>query len=218
MPMETRLDEQPVETTLYSLSDAPPTPGDRRDGDRHLTLFRVGSITIADRRELCLIKNISAGGMMIRAYCPIPEGTPLSIELKSGQPVTGRASWVKDHNVGVAFDEPVDVIEILSASSSGPRPRMPRVEVNCIATIRDGANIYRLTVCDVSQGGIKAKGDPVLEHGCDLLVSLPGLEPQPAVLRWREDGHLGISFNRLVPLGGLVAWLQGVREQLRAAG
>jgi hypothetical protein len=216
--MEIRLDGQPLETTLYSLSDAPPRPDERREGERHLTLFRVGSITIGDRRELCLIKNISAGGMMIRAYCPIPEGTALSIELKSGQPVTGRVSWVKDHNAGVAFDRPVDIIEILSASSKGPRPRMPRIEVDCIAIVRDGANIFRLPVCDISQGGIKVKGEPVLEHSCDLLVSLPGLEPQPAALRWRDDGYLGISFNRLVPLGELVAWLQGVRDRQQSIG
>jgi len=211
------IDEQPVETTLYSLSEAAPQPRERRDGERHLTLFRVGSITIGDRRELCLIKNISAGGMMIRAYCPIAQGTPLSVELKSGQPVTGKVSWVRDQNIGVAFDAPVDVIEILSASADGPRPRMPRVEVDCIATVRDGANVHRLRACDISQGGLKLAGEPPLEHGCDLSVTLPGLEPQPAALRWRQDGHLGISFNRLIPLAELVDWLQGVRDQLRAA-
>jgi hypothetical protein len=216
--MERVLDEQPVETTLYSLSDAPPGPGERREGDRHLTLFRVGSITVDGRRELCLIKNISAGGMMIRCYCAIPLGTPLSIELKCGQPVTGKASWVRDQNVGVAFDAPVDVIDILSASADGPRPRMPRIEVACVATVRDGANIYRLPLCDISQGGIKTKGEPAIALGRDLVVSLPGLEPQPATLRWRQDGHLGISFNRLVPLAELVAWLQSMREGLRAAG
>jgi hypothetical protein len=212
------LDEQPVETTLYSLSDAPPQPGDRRDGERHMTLFRVGTITIEGRRELCLIKNISAGGMMIRAYCPIPEGTSLSIELKSGQPVAGRVTWTREHNVGVAFNAPIDVIEILSASASGPTPRMPRVAVYCIAAVRDGANVYRLPVCDISQGGMKVKGAPALEHGCDLSVSLPGLEPQPASLRWSQDGHLGISFNRLIPLAELVSWLQSARDGLRAAG
>ncbi len=209
---------QPLETTLYSLSDAPPKPGDRREDERHLTLFRVGSITIGDRRELCLIKNISAGGMMIRAYCAIPEGTCLSIELKSGQPVSGRATWIRDQNVGVTFDQPIDVIEILSSSSDGPRPRMPRIEVNCFASVRDGANVYRLRVCDISQGGMKVEGDPQLEHGYDLSVSLPGLEPQPAALRWQQDGYLGISFNRLVPLAQLVAWLQEVRDGMRAAG
>ena len=218
MGMESGLTGQPLETTLYSLSDAPPGPGDRREGERHLTLFRVGSITIDGRRELCLIKNISAGGMMIRAYCAIAEGTPLSIELKSGQPVPGKASWVRDQNVGVAFDEPVDVIEILSASAEGPRPRMPRIEVDCIATVRDGANIYRLPVSDISQGGVKLRGTPQLEHDCDLSVSFPGMRTQPAALRWRQDGHVGISFNRLIPLAELIDWLQATRAGLRTAG
>jgi hypothetical protein len=217
--MESRLDDEPVETTLYSLSDAPPAEqGERRDGDRHLTLFRVGSITIDGRRELCLIKNISAGGMSIRAYCGIAVGTPLSIELKSGQPVSGRASWVKDGNVGVTFDEPIDVVDILSSSMEGPRPRMPRIEVDCFAIVRDGANTYRMRVCDVSQGGLKVESGVVLDRGCDLSVTLPGLAPQPASARWNEDGHMGITFNRLLPLGELVAWLQGVRDGLRAAG
>ena len=95
---------------------------------------------------------------------------------------------------------------------------MPRIEVGCVAALRDGANVYRLPVCDISQGGMKVRGDPLLEHGCDLSVSLPGFEPLPAALRWRHDGHMGISFNRLVPLAELVAWLQAMREGLRAAG
>lgn len=215
--MEMSLDEEPVETTLYSLSEKPPEPSDRREGDRHMTLFRVGSITIGDRRELCLIKNISAGGMLIRAYCEIAEGADLSIELKSGFPVTGRASWIKDKTVGVAFDQLVDVVEILSTSMDGPRPRMPRIEVDCIATVRDGANVWRMRVCDISQGGIKVESDAVPERGTDLSVTLPGLPPQAASVRWADGGFLGITFNRLVPLGELVSWLQSARDGLRAA-
>ena len=211
------MSEQPVETTLYSLSEAPPSPSERREGDRHLTLFRVGSISIGDRRELCLIKNISAGGMMIRAYCAIAEGTALSVELKTGQAVSGKATWVRDQNVGVAFDAPIDVIDILSACADGPKQRMPRIEVDSLATVRDGANVYRLPVRDISQGGIKVEGDPAIDHGCDLSITLPGLEPQPGALRWRHDGHMGLSFNRLLPLAELVGWLQAARDELRAA-
>ena len=212
---------QPVETTLYSLSDEPPTPSadaDRREGERHMTLYRVGSILVENRRELCLIKNISAGGMMVKLYCAVAIGTKVVVELKSGQPIRGKVGWVRDQNAGVAFDEPIDVIDVLSNSMEGPRPRMPRIETNCQATIREGANVYRVQACDISQGGIKIQAEASLPIGADIVVTLPGLEAQAGIACWCSNGHAGIAFNRLLPLGDLVAWLSVQRDLQRAAG
>lgn len=209
---------QPVETTLYSLSDAPPSADcDRREGQRHMTLYRVGSVLIDDRRELCLIKNISAGGMMIRLYCSIAVGAAITVELKSGQPIRGRISWTKDQNAGIAFDEPIDVIDVLSSSMDGPRPRMPRIEIESFATLREGANVLRVRVCDISQGGVKIACATVLAQGADVVIALPGLEPQPGIACWSNGGFTGVTFNRLIPLGELVAWLRQQREELRTA-
>ena len=208
---------QPVETTLYSLSDAPPlAEAERRDGQRHMTLYRVGSILVDGRRELCLIKNISAGGMMIRLYCKIAEGSSVTVELKSGQPVVGTITWTKDLNAGVEFDEPIDVVDILSSTADAPRPRMPRVETSCYATLRDGANLLRVRVCDISQGGLKVECQTIVPRGNDVIVTLPGLEPQPGLACWVEDGFIGVTFNRLIPLGELVDWLQQQRDSQRA--
>jgi hypothetical protein len=215
-----RVDIQPVETTIYSLSDAAPAPvgdGERRDGERHMTLYRVGSILVEDRRELCLIKNISAGGMMIRLYCSIADGTPVTVELKSGQPISGQISWTRDQNAGIAFSEPVDVIDILSTAMAGPRPRMPRIETSCHATLRDGSNVVRVLACDISQGGLKVRTETQFLQGADVVVTLPGLEPQRGIACWNEGGYAGITFNRLLPLGELVAWLQQQRETQRSA-
>ena len=211
---------QPVETTLYSLSDAPPEPAgdsDRREGQRHMTLYRVGSILVEDRRELCLIKNISAGGMMIRLYCSISDGTPVTVELKSGQPVSGRISWTRDQNAGITFDQPIDVIDILSTAMDGPRPRMPRIETNCHATLREEANVVRVQVRDISQGGVKIRTDTIFQQGAEVIVTLPGLEPQRGIACWSDNGFAGVTFNRLLPLGELVAWLNQQRETYRTA-
>ena len=214
------MDIQPVETTLYSLSEAAPAPvgdGERRDGERHMTLYRVGSILVEDRRELCLIKNISAGGMMIRLYCPIADDTLVTVELKSGQPISGRISWTRDQNAGITFDRPVDVIDILSTAMAGPRPRMPRIETHCHATLREGSNVVRVLACDISQGGLKVRTDSQFPQGAEVVVTLPGLEPQRGITCWNEGGYAGITFNRLLPLGELVAWLQQQRETQRSA-
>jgi hypothetical protein len=209
------LDEQPVETTLYSLKSEAPDVLERRSDERHLSLLRVGAITLGDRRELCLIRNVSAGGMLIRPYCAIPTGTPITIELKQGEPISGVAKWTKDECVGVSFDEPVDVLALL-ASGDGPRPRMPRVEVDCVAWLRVDAGVHRARAVNISQGGIKVECRSDIPTGTDVIVSLNGLHPCPGTVRWSVDGAYGVTFNRILALPALVAWLHGQRERLRA--
>jgi hypothetical protein len=212
------VEEQPVETTLYSLSDQAPGPAERREDERHLTLFRVGSIMIGDRRELCLIKNISAGGMMIRAYCALETGIGISVELKRGEQIHGKVSWVTGDAAGITFDESVDVVELLATSMDGPRPRMPRVEVRCIASVRQGSNVYGMRAHDISQGGLKVESKRDLAIGSEVMVTLPGMPSKIGTVRWRDGSCYGITFSRLVALAELVQWLQGQRDLLKAAG
>ena len=211
------MDEQPVQTTLYSLADGMPRAPERRIDERHLTLFRVGSVTIGDRRELCLIKNISAGGMLIRAYCTLEQGTRLSVELKHGEQIEGTVSWMSDGCAGIEFDRPIDVVELLSASMEGPRPRMPRVEIRCITSVRQESQVYGLLARDISQGGVKVETNRTLEIGSEVVVTLPGMAPQAGVVRWSDGGCYGITFNRLLALSELVAWLHEQRDALRQA-
>src|SRR3546814_9382760 len=57
------------EETTFSFSDkAPPPPGERRQQARHLTILRVGALISEDDRELCLVRNISAGCLMAHVY------------------------------------------------------------------------------------------------------------------------------------------------------
>jgi hypothetical protein len=199
----------PVETTLYSLSDRAPAPDDRREGERHLTLFRVGTMVVDGRRELCLIKNISAGGAMLRLYSEsLRLGQQLTVELKCGQPLTGKVAWVQSPNLGLVFDKPIDVIAMLSQSEDGPRPRMPRIETSSFCTLREGAHIVRARACDISQGGIKVETTARFVRNAEVVVSLPGLPPQPGVVRWTSEGCAGITFNRLLPLPSLIDWLK----------
>ena len=210
-------EERPVETTLYSLAGATPEPDQRTSGERHVSLLRVGSLTVAGRRELCLIRNVSAGGMMIRPYSDILPDTPVVIELKDGEPIPGVVRWTKDECVGVSFDQPIDVIGLISASSEGPRPRMPRVEIGCSAWVREDGTVHRMKVANISQGGVRLLSTADLPVGGKVVVTLIDMPPVAGVVRWKEAESLGVSFNKPLALPALVAWLRVQQDGLRAA-
>lgn len=210
--------KKPVETTLYSLSEAAPGRPDRRSDDRYVSLLRVGALVVEDRRELCLIRNVSAGGMMIRPYSPIEAGTRLSVELKQGDAVSGIAQWCDRGLVGITFDEPIDVLALLSTSDGSPRPRMPRIELNCSATIRQDGDVFRAHVVNISQGGICVNASSKLEINADVVVSLPGLHAAAGVVKWRDGDYYGIGFNRAYLVDELMVFLKDQqREQRREA-
>ena len=201
------MEELPIETTVYSMSAKPPADSNRRTDERHMTLFRVGAIIVGERRELCLVKNISAGGALIRAYSKLEPEDRIQIELNERQPVAGQVSWLRGSDAGITFDSPVDVVDLLKTSSDGPRPRMPRIEVSCVGFVREGAISHRVVIHNISQGGVSVETANPLTVGAEVAVSLPALPPQGAVVRWKDGQRYGITFNTVLALASLVEWL-----------
>ena len=204
-----------VETTRYSLLAAPPAPPDRRNGSRQLSLLRVGVLVIGGRRELCLVRNVSPGGMMLRCYSPIREGSRVSVELKHGEAVDGAVRWAHDMLVGVAFDRPIDMLALLSPPANGPRPRMPRIELSCSARLRHEGEVLRVEALNISQGGACIRTAADLQVNGDAVLTLPGLHAAAAVVKWREDDLYGLRVNRAYPVHELMAFLreQQLQEQ-----
>lgn len=213
------MEDQSVETTGYSLTDSTPVPQQRRKSDRQLTLLRVGALMIDQRRELCLIRNVSAGGMMIRAYSSISPGARLSVELKQGERVDGTVKWVKADSVGISFDAPIDIVALIAASSSqGPRPRMPRVDLCCTAWVRQDAAVHRTDAVNISQGGLGIETAGELIVGADVIVSLSGLPPLPGIVKWKDRWRYGIGFNRILAVPDLMGFLKDTQQRRRAPG
>jgi len=202
--------ERVVETG-FSLSHEVPAPPERRLSERHLKILRVGTLIVGGRRELCLIRNISAGGLMAHVYSRLLPGARVEIELKTRQPVAGRVVWVREANAGIQFDGKMDVAELLANPTvldNGWRPRTPRVEVDRMATLRAGARTYWVNARDISQSGVKVETDQPPEPGTEVVVALEGFRPLAGVVRWSRDAGCGIAFNQLIPFGELIDWLR----------
>ncbi len=205
-----------VEETSLSLSAAIPSPPERRRQQRHLTILRVGALIVEGARELCLVRNISAGGVMAHVYRHLEIGTSVQVEIKNDEPIPGRVVWEEDSNVGIAFDRKIDVPDLLATSKlmgDGRRARRPRVEINRRARLRCGAEVCFVNAQDISQGGLKVATEQKLRIDADVVVTLEGFRPLPGIVRWVKDGHVGISFIQVIPIAELCEWLRSAEAE-----
>jgi hypothetical protein len=205
--------ERVVETGL-SLSHEVPAPPERRGSERHLKILRVGTLIVDGRRELCLIRNISAGGLMAHVYSRLATGAAVEVELKTRQPVAGRVVWVREANAGIQFDRKMDVAGLLANPSlldNGWRPRTPRVEIDRMATLRAGARTWWVQARDISQSGVKVETDLPPPAGSEVVIALEGFRPLAGLVRWSREQECGVAFNALIPFGELIDWLKNGR-------
>jgi hypothetical protein len=204
--------------TVFSFSRLAPQPpaGERRGAARHLTILRVGALIGPEGRELCLIRNISAGGLMAHVYSHHLRGESVAVELKTNQQLSGTVIWTDGSNIGIQFDTAIDVGEMLSSQTvleNGWRPRLPRIEIDRLATLRCGARTYGVNTRDISQGGVKVETDVPLEIGREVVLALDKFRSLHGVVRWCANGLAGVAFNQLIPFAELMTWLRGEAPQ-----
>jgi hypothetical protein len=203
------------ESTTVSLSTAVPRPADRRADDRVSAMLRVGKLTDESGNEqLIKVKNLSAGGVMAIVTRVPAVHEKVRLELSS-QHIPSSVVWIRDDMVGLKFDQDVDLGELLAGRKPrhGFRPRPPRLEIPCKASVRVGKTYYTVDVHDISLGGIKVQ--PIEEYcvGKNVVVVVESLHPIKGEVRWYSDRRAGIVFDQPLEFDQLSEWV-GKRLEL----
>lgn len=210
--MSTMASECETRFTAISLSPETPQAIERREQRRYIAVLQAGKIVTAHGEELCLIRNISAAGMMAHVYGPLEDGERVAVEFKVGESVPGEVVWLDEAMAGIRFDTRVDLHKVMSPRrdpQSGMAPRAPRLNVCGLALVQHAEQDYGAQVLDISQGGVKVEAAELAEYaqaGEDVVVSMAGLPACPGVVRWVEGAVAGIAFNRTLPLDQIALW------------
>jgi hypothetical protein len=207
--------EAAFESTTVSLSTGVPRPAERRGAERLAATLCVGKLTSADGSEqLVKVKNLSAGGVLVLVTRPPAIGDQVSIELSS-QRIPGSIVWTRDDAAGIKFEQNMDLGELLAGRKPrhGFRPRPPRLQIQCKASVRVGKTYYTVDVHDISLGGIKVQ--PIEEYcvGKKVVVVVESLRPVKGEVRWYSERRAGIVFDRPLEFDELAEWV-GKRLEL----
>ncbi len=206
--------------TEISFQPEVPTMDRRTDDRSKISVYRSAMLRWDGYEALCLIRNISPGGLMGKLHTSLPPDEPVTVEIRSGNHIAGRVAWSADGMVGVQFDEKIDVLEVLHAPVHGEPglvQRMPRLHIACpVSLVAEGMRVS-VTLIDVSQGGVKVEAD-FLREGDEVVVGVHGLEGRRGIVRWAHDGRAGIAFLAAIPFDTLAKWALDRQAELAEAG
>lgn len=206
--------ETALESTTFTLSTAVPRPPERRNEERVTPLLRDAKVISGAGEQLIRVRNVSAGGLMCDISDPPAIGEPVSVELSS-EKIPGSVVWIREGMMGIKFDQNLDIGELLAGRKQrhGFRPRPPRLQVECNASVRLGRVYYTVGVHDISLGGIKVA--PIQEYcvGKKVTVIVESFRPVTGEVRWYSERVAGIVFDKPLEFEELAEWV-GKRLEL----
>lgn len=183
---------------------------ERREGNRHISVFRVGRLACDGHDQLCVIRNISVGGVMIEVNAPPPVGARIRVELRSDRSLAATVRWARERSAGVAFDAPIDVAAMLKEERSSilrMQPRAPRFVRDAGVQVTSTLASMKGRIGNISINGLAMTGPTPFSPNERVLATIEGLGAIHAVVRWSANGETGLRFAAPLSYRALADWL-----------
>lgn len=182
----------------------------RRSEDRAATMFRPILIEIGCFAGFCLVRNLSSNGLKGRIYAAFAPGERTHVYFDGCEPIAGAVIWSHNGEIGVKFDQAVEVSTILADVARPIRQgfpgRAPRLSIECAGELEIKGRTLAVDVQDISQRGLKVRSSFVRPDD-EVVVRLPELEPHKALVRWATPGSAGLAFIRPIGFEELATWV-----------
>jgi hypothetical protein len=196
------------------MGDRLPWPDEGWAGDEGP--FDSGAITISGARRPCSIRKISALGVTVGSDLTPPLGDTVAVEFASGQRAPGKIAWTGRGELGVQFDETVDVIALLNRkliSQERERRTMPRLEVRAPVHVKCGGQFWSAALRNISARGLQIEADDLPASGSYVAAFVEGLNIPPGEIVWKRGKLAGIELMEELSWASIIPWVRGLLKR-----
>jgi hypothetical protein len=191
----------------------------RRAEQRFTLMLRTAKLVGENGEFLCVIRDVSASGVRLRLFYPLPHEPRLALELSNGTHYFVETVWEKNGEAGFRFAAPIDVGAFMAEAS--PYPKRPiRLRTSLPATVSSHGTAAPAVLHDISQRGAGIETGSLLALDQLIRLEAAGLPPTYAKVRWRNHPHYGLIFEqtfRLDELGRLAGGMQTPAARSKSA-
>lgn len=178
--------------------------------------FDAGAIYISGARKPCSIRKISALGATVASDVAPALGDKAAVELATGQRASGKVAWTGRNQLGVRFDDSIDVIALLNrklVSQDRERRTMPRLEVRSPVHLKCGGQFFAATLRNISSRGLQIEGGELPATGAFVSAFVEGLNIPAGELVWKHGKLAGIELFEELSWTSIIPWVRTLVKQ-----
>ncbi len=201
--------DAPSVTTVV-VGDRLPWPDEARAADEKGP-FDEAAIWHSGVRQDCFIRKISALGVTVGSDLAPALGDRVAIEIATGQRPAGKVAWTSRGELGVRFDDAIDVIALLNrklVSQTRERRTMPRLEVRCLAHIKCGEHLWPAMLRNISTRGLQLESSELPVRGTYVSVFVEGLNIPAGEVIWSRGNVAGLELLEELSWTSIIPWVR----------
>jgi len=202
----------PEQTAMLSAAE-------QRSAARYTPLIRTAKITGVSGEFLCVVSDISASGVSVRLFHPLPRDVALKLEMPNGDSLPLERVWEKDARAGFRFAGEVDLSRILDGRGQWPK-RPIRLNLDMPAKLAGLTGRFDATIRNISLQGAQIECASRLAIDQRLRLSNALLPEIVTKVRWRRGSLYGLIFDntfQFAELARTVALAQGIAIEKQPA-
>lgn len=187
---------------------------DLRAAPRFTLLIRSAKLICDHGEYLCIIRDVSASGVRLRTFHPLPAIQNFTLELSSGEHFDLERVWEGGDHAGFRFADWIDVKDFIAEASPYPK-RALRLRVEFPAQLEVDGVGGEATVRDLSREGARIETSLPLAIRQKVKLSAKGFPALVGNVAWRSATAYGLVFQQVFTfdeLARLAAQLQPVRR------
>jgi hypothetical protein len=169
--------------------DVQPSAEELRSAPRFTLLIRSAKLVCEGREYLCVIRDVSASGLRLRIFHPLPQVTHFELELATGDRFPLERVWESPDHAGFRFADWIDVKDFIAEASPYPK-RALRLKLDFPATITADGAAAHASVRDLSREGARIETTLPLAIRQKVLAVAKRVRPSvPTGLQLRGTGQ-----------------------------
>ncbi len=176
------------------------------DVERAKTLFLAAKLITKQGEFVCVLRDVSNSGVLVRLFHKIPDEQQIALELPSGRHFEIRLLKIAGNEAEFQFVEEVDATTLIGEATDYPK-RPLRVGVCFPIQIGVRDERWDGVVENISQQGARFECEGLF--AIDRTVQLAGIEDAKGLIsvaakvRWRRDTCYGVVFDNTLSMGEL---------------